>query len=67
MSNPRLDGRLAVDGPGQADRFRLPVSVGPELPHGGLDHPVLTEVLRQLLERQAQAVGGPVAYYEDSP
>lgn len=67
MSNPRLDGRLAVDGPGQADRFRLPASVGPELLERGLDHPVLTEVLRHLLERQSQAVGLQVAYYEDSP
>ncbi|SDM35599.1 hypothetical protein SAMN04487981_101252 [Streptomyces sp. cf386] len=67
MSNPRLDDRLAVDGPGQADRSRLPAGVGPELLQRGLDHPVLTEVLRHLMERQAQTVGLPVAYYEDSP
>jgi hypothetical protein len=67
VSNPRLDDRLVADGPGQADRFRPPAHVGPELLQSGLDHPVLTEVLRHLLERQAQSVGRPIAFYEDSP
>lgn len=67
MSNPRLDDRLAVDGPGQADRFRPPASVGPELLQRDLDHPVLAEVLRYLMECRVQAGDPQVAYYEDSP
>jgi hypothetical protein len=67
VSNPRLDDRPVVEGPGQADRFRPPAGVSPELLRSSTDHPVLTEVLRHLLERQAQTVGLPIAYYEDSP
>jgi hypothetical protein len=67
VSKSRLDDRLVADGPGQADRYRPPSNVGPELMQRGLDHPVLAEVLRHLLDRQAQTPGRPIAYYEDSP
>ncbi|MEV4037849.1 hypothetical protein [Streptomyces umbrinus] len=62
MSNPQLEGRLVADGPGHP-----PAGIDPELLKRGLDHPILAGVLRHLLEREAQAVGRPVAYYEDSP
>ncbi|WP_030935404.1 YxD-tail cyclophane-containing RiPP peptide [Streptomyces sp. NRRL S-646] len=67
MSNPRLDGHLVADGPDQAVRFSPASGGGLELLRRGLGHPVLTEVLRHLLERERQAAGRPIAYYEDSP
>jgi hypothetical protein len=54
-----------ADGPARAARLRPAADGSPRALWGGVDHPVLTEVLRQLLEREAHA--DPVAYYEDSP
>lgn len=67
MSNPRLEDLLMADGPGRADPSRPPAGIAPESLKRGLDHPILTGVLRHLLERDAQAMGPPIAYYEDSP
>ncbi|KAA0920562.1 hypothetical protein [Streptomyces apricus] len=67
MSNSRLEDRLVADGPGGAVLVHPPAGIDPELLKRGLDHPILAGVLRHLLEREAQAVGRPVAYYEDSP
>ncbi|MFJ3639430.1 hypothetical protein ACIPRD_06745 [Streptomyces sp. NPDC090108] len=67
MSNLRLDGHLVADGPGRAGRSCPAAGADREPLDHGLDHPVLSEVLRHLLERQERSAGRPVAYYEDSP
>ncbi|WP_329017687.1 MULTISPECIES: hypothetical protein [unclassified Streptomyces] len=59
MSNPRLDDHLVVGGPAPGG--------APHRPPRDSGHPVLTEVLRELLEREKHTVGRPIAYYEDSP
>ncbi|MEU6814397.1 hypothetical protein [Streptomyces sp. NPDC046860] len=65
MSHLRLDDHLVAGGPGPAVRpGRAP---GPDRPPRALGHPVLTEVLRELVEREKRTAGRPVAYYEDSP
>ncbi|WP_330461021.1 hypothetical protein OIB37_31630 [Streptomyces sp. NBC_00820] len=67
MSNLRLDDHFVADGPGQAVRSCPAADGGREPLDQGLDHPVLTEVLRHLLEREKRSAGRPIAYYEDSP
>ncbi|MGW4197752.1 hypothetical protein [Streptomyces sp. NPDC005004] len=67
MSNHRPADHPVADGPDRAVRFSSGAGGGHgTLPHG-VDHPVLTEVLRQLLERDRRTAGRPIAYYEDSP
>ncbi|MGC4996872.1 hypothetical protein [Streptomyces sp. DT195] len=67
MSNPRLDDHLVVGGPGRAFRLGPAPGGAPHRPPRDSGHPVLTEVLRELLEREKHTVGRPIAYYEDSP
>ncbi|GGW70160.1 hypothetical protein GCM10010350_63570 [Streptomyces galilaeus] len=67
MSNPRLGEQLLADGPARAARLRPAAGGGSPGLRGGVDHPVLTEVLRQLRERESHATGPVIAYYEDSP
>ena len=66
MSNPRLEDHLVAVGPALAAWPGPLGDSGLDLVRHGMDHPVLAEVLRQLLERERQMVE-PVGYYEDSP
>lgn len=54
-----------ADGPARAARLCPAADGSSEARWGGVGHPVLTEVLRQLLEREANH--RRVAFYEDSP
>ncbi|MFH8802025.1 hypothetical protein ACH4F6_20850 [Streptomyces sp. NPDC017936] len=65
MSNPRLGEQLLAVGPARAARLCPAAHGSPEALWGDVDHPVLTEVLRQLLEREKDR--DRVAFYEDSP
>ncbi|MFC9291868.1 hypothetical protein [Streptomyces sp. NPDC057052] len=67
MSNPRLGEQLLADGPARAARPGPAAGRGAQTHRDGADHPVLTEVLRQLRERESHATGPVIAYYEDSP
>ncbi|MFJ4695406.1 hypothetical protein [Streptomyces sp. NPDC088766] len=67
MSNPRLGEQLLADGPVRAARPGPAAGRGAHTHRDGVDHPVLTEVLRQLQERESHATGPVVAHYEDSP
>ncbi|MFE0454447.1 hypothetical protein ACIHAR_00025 [Streptomyces sp. NPDC052016] len=67
MSNPRLGEQLLADGPARAARLCPAADGSAEALWGGVDHPVLTEVLRQLVARETRAAGPVIAYYEDSP
>ncbi|WP_158697189.1 hypothetical protein [Streptomyces hokutonensis] len=53
-------------GPAVAARPGPPGDGGLDIARRGMNHPVLAEVLRQLLERDRQTAE-PVGYYEDSP
>ncbi|MFJ3659730.1 hypothetical protein ACIPPM_04595 [Streptomyces sp. NPDC090119] len=67
MSNPRLDDHFVAVGPGRAVRLRPVPGSGQDRPPHDHGHPVLTEVLRELRDREKHTVGRPIAYYEDSP
>jgi FXSXX-COOH protein len=56
-----------ADGPARAARLCPAADGSAEALWGGVDHPVLTEVLRQLVARETRAAGPVIAYYEDSP
>lgn len=66
VSNPRREDRLVAVGPAVAARPGPPGDGGLDIARRGMNHPVLAEVLRQLLERDRQTAE-PVGYYEDSP